>query len=317
MIREWERWRSFPRTGWDDDKEEADPLIVFLGTCGEPLAMQALADRFPALPVGVKSKIVEIVTDTGVLRERVWRKETPLPPLVEALAEQLVAGALDDEAVGYGMSSTGGDFSYREPRVCDFAAIALARRWPERYAFRWSATRVERDPQIARARNVWRLAHALEPRPASERPTHGSASERPNVVAAFRWSDGLALPGVPVTVGEELTADAFVQIIARLHRELPMDCFGFAFSAERPGDRQGFVVAVQWLRGPRPEPAPYWSYHVSLTLGEEMLHGASGGRSMDSDADRTKDEHRAMARALSGDAGQPIAVYLSSWLSKN
>ena len=38
---------------------------------------------------------------------------------------------------------------------------ALARRWPRRYAFKWSPTRIGRDTQIAVAINVWRAAHGL------------------------------------------------------------------------------------------------------------------------------------------------------------
>ena len=317
MIDEWKKWKPVKRDFFDD--EDVDPLIIFLGTCGDLAAMKSLENRFPSLPTDAKCKTIEIVTGTGVLHdvENVRDEDAALPADVESLGEQIAASALSDRTVQYGTSGNLGDLNYWDPRVCDLAAHALAKRWPQRYAFKWSATRLERNPQLAQATNVWRAAHGMRALPLPERPSHDSAATEPNVVAACNWIGGKALPAVPIAIGQPLTADSLLKLLIHLHRELPKGFVGFALSAERPGDRQGFVVEIEWQRGARAKSGSGWSHSINILLGDDALLSGGGGGSYDSAADSPDydDERRALTKALGGDANQPIAIYFYTRLS--
>ena len=321
MIGEWKKWKPSPRDAWDDDAEDADPLIAFLGTCGDLAAMKALADRFPSLPADVKFKVIEVVTETGVLHEveRVRDENAALPAVVEALGEEIAASALSDRTVQHGTSGNLGEIDYWDPRVCDLAAWSLAERWPERYSFKWSATRIERDPQIVHAANVWRAAHAMKALPIPERPSHASAATEPNVVAECNWYGGKALPPVPIAIGQPLNADLLLKLIIQLHRALPKGFVGFSLSAERPGDLHGFVVEIEWRRGSRPKSGGGWDHSINILLGDEALLSGGGGKSYEEPADSSdyEDERSAMTKALGGGADQPIVIYFSTRLSSD
>jgi hypothetical protein len=325
MIGELSRWKASARAGWDDDKESAEPLIVFLGTCGDVSAMKALADRFASMPIDVKFKILDVATETDALHESVRSEKSPLPAEVESIGQDLAVAALEDRRAYYGMGGTRGDVSYRDPRVCDMAAYRLGQRWPQRYRFKWSPTRLERDPQIVQARNVWRETHGLEPLPLPEHPSHESAAQQPNVVASLKWTGGAPLADIQIAEGKPLTVDTLIEAIARLHRELPKGFAGFDFTAERAGDRRGFVLAVEWA--PRPDSNPSgawiagggWSYHIGISLGDESLYNSGGGGSLEHRAQPSgyETEKRALTKALAADANQSISISLSSRLTKD
>jgi hypothetical protein len=317
MIEEWRKWIPLPRGVSDVKHESADHLIVFLGTCGDADAMKALASRFAMMPPDIKLAIVGAATDNTILNQSVRKRGTPLSPEAEAVAEELTVTALEDRTVRLGMNSTYGDVTFQDPRVCDFAVYSLSKRWSHRYHFSWAATRLERDVQITQSRNVWRAAHGQEHLPLRERPSHISASFEPNTIAALKWIGGTPMDGLPFEVGKPLTAEALMEAIIRLHRELPKDHPGFAFSAERPGDRRGFVIEIEWKSGTPPASPTWWRHGSSISLGDNSLHHSSGGSSFEyrKQSAAYNDEQRAIARALASDATQPITIYFESSLS--
>jgi mRNA interferase MazF len=88
-------------------------------------------------------------------------------PLSEAdlIAENLLTAALADRETASGMSVYWEITRVSDPRVCDMAAHALSDRWPEKYAFRWSASPAERDEQIRKIRNTVRAERGQAPLP--------------------------------------------------------------------------------------------------------------------------------------------------------
>jgi len=217
------------------------------------------------------------------------------------------------------------DVTFRDPRVCDMAANALAKRWPQRYRFKWLPTRFERDTQIAQARNVWRAAHELKPLPLPEGPSHEAASRQPNVVSSLKWTGGAPLAGAPVAEGQVLTADAVIETLALLCRTLPKDFVGFDLTAERAGDRRGFVLGIErasrqdsnsgsaWMAGGS------WSHHIDITLGDESLYNSSGNGALEhwAQASGYGAERRALRKALAAEASQPITISFSGRLTKD
>ena len=134
---------------WSRTQDER--LISFLAHCGSPATVRVLARDLPKLKVEHRvdtvSSLLRIRTDSLGFVEAGYG---------EAL-EALLAGVLLDT-----------DSHEDDSRVCDVAATALARRFPEKHRFDRKASTPERDRQCVLAANVWRRAHGLEPLPVPE-----------------------------------------------------------------------------------------------------------------------------------------------------
>ena len=269
--------KPLPKRHYDPDLWPDDPgrLIEFLGRCGDLAAMKALASRLPQLTPDLR----------GVIVESMFPKEPPPKPIpaeVEALAEKIAVSALDDRALAFEpwppeLGNSGGIAPEAGgPRVCDLAAAALARRWPERYPLKEApaaSTRLERDAQYAAFRNTWRVAQGMQPLPVTARPSSPAARENANVIAEFRWISAKPVAGFPkrlrqpadssypfpvnpkkdfaMRVGEPLTGRKFLMGIEQLEQSLGDEYLGIAVSAERLGDRRGIVIEIEPL-GHRP-----------------------------------------------------------------
>jgi hypothetical protein len=320
MIAEWNECQPSLQDEWEEDGETVEPLIQFLGACCEVPAMKALAVRFDSMPINVKFTILETATKTAIFDDELKGAPSPPPAEVMAIGEALAASALEDRAVRYGMSGSRNNVSFRNPRVCDMAALALAVKWPERYHFTWPPTRLERDPQIIQIQNVWRSAHGLEALPPPERPANSLAKEEPNVVALLKWTGGSPLAGTPIAEGKALTPDTVIEMFVLLHRALPEGVAGFDFVAERAGDRRGFIVTVTWISQPSAPPSNGWSTSTDIELDDQSFYDSSGGYSATdyrTGASGFDEEKRALTKAFAGKADQSIAISYSARLTKD
>lgn len=77
------------------------------------------------------------------------RADGPLAGDAGAAVERLLRSAVTDRTPLGDLSIKAGAHDVAEPRVCDFAALILAARWPERYAFDASVPIVQRDAVLA------------------------------------------------------------------------------------------------------------------------------------------------------------------------
>lgn len=82
-----------------------------------------------------------------------------------AAIERLLVFALDDTKRRAGMKGNFDEADYEDPRVCDFAALVLSRRWPEKYRFHWAADPAECDAQISTLRERWRSEKGVPTKP--------------------------------------------------------------------------------------------------------------------------------------------------------
>jgi hypothetical protein len=287
-------------------------LIELLGVCGDLKAMKALEDRLPRLPAHLRAEVAKDVVP--------WIQHRSIPPDVEALGERIAVSTLDDSH-----SDAKGT---KEPiwgtRVCDAAAEALSKRWPQRYAFALFqmnkegggilAAKLERDAQIAVERNVWRVAHGLNALPVPALPPSAPEKDGSNVVTACHWTGGKALTEFPVKVGEALRAENFLAGLERLQRALPKECSGLAVSAERLRERRGFVVEIAWKPGRRvPVPNPVEQIHYNLHIYQTIGTGPDmdGKRAIDGRGYNADEGHVArIDAALKSD--EPLAFYFES-----
>lgn len=177
MIEAWEKLR--PRLDDPHTYDEAGPLIGLLGSSSNARAIEALGKDLSSLPVDVKIAIVQVLLPSDVYgsRSSEGRSIGPMRPALDGIklagdaipaVEQLLVSLLGDRERRFSLRGFYGDVSYEDPRICDLAAFALSKRWPEKYPFRWIADVKACDSQIAVMQNQWRAAHGLPPlRPAS------------------------------------------------------------------------------------------------------------------------------------------------------
>jgi hypothetical protein len=262
-----------------------------------------------------------VVTDTGVLHETVRPTDVPVPAEVVAMGEGLAVGALDDGSTWQVGSMEGDGVYMRNVRICDIAVAALARHWPERYTYHWASTRMERDPQIVQARNVWRAAHGLSSFPVPADPAVGAEVREANGVSSLKWSGGAPLPNIPVKEGELLTAVALVDLLTQLHRDLPTGCAGFDLSAERARDRKGFVVAINWApqadlnRDGEAIGRDSWSFYSDVVMADQSRLNSSGVGPI-AHLPSYETQNRAFKTVLGGDPRQAISISFSSRVRK-
>jgi hypothetical protein len=145
---------------------QAGTLIAFLANSGNAAAIDALGHDLQKTPVEVRLAAVQVFLPFGSMGLSATGPSvttdfgdgiTKLPTgPVGAAVERLLVSELDDSGRRVGMQGDIGDASFKDPRVCDMAALVLSKRWPDNYHFHWTANAAECDAQIAKLRDRWR-----------------------------------------------------------------------------------------------------------------------------------------------------------------
>ncbi len=150
--------------------EGTEQVIEFLAGCGDPAGIDALAkhmsghngDRRVAIISAFERGSFSVISSGG--GSGLWpdQSEGSKKAAVENAIERLLVAALDDTQQHDGMSGSWGDTSFRDPRVCDLAALVLAGRLPQKYQFDLSGNLIERDRQRRLMINAWRKEQNLD-----------------------------------------------------------------------------------------------------------------------------------------------------------
>jgi len=148
-------WRMRWIPGMSDEPPEedmnirfqVDEVAILLANSGTAPGIETLRESMPKLPVNVRMTVVE--------------KFVPPDPYVadtdksadgdaEKAIERLLTEALTDTGGG---SASFGKEGFKDARICDIAALALAKRWPEKYRFTWTDSEADRERQVAPIRS--------------------------------------------------------------------------------------------------------------------------------------------------------------------
>jgi hypothetical protein len=315
MIAEWNQCDGATRSQY----EYPDSLIAFLSHCGDVAAMKALAARFSALPADEKVKVLGWVTGTQRRYRSPQVEQTPIPAEAAAVAERLATSALEDPPTNIAGRTLEG-VTFMSPRVCDLAAYALAKAWPQRYAFTWAESPFSRDAQIIKLRNLWRHAHGLPPLPLPVRPSHPAAATDPNIVAGCRWMNGPEIPGLPISVGKPLTADGLFDAIVQLEGARPPGCSAFHLTVDRPAERDGVTVEITWihgrqLRGRESDSTRLNTYDCLFSVGNKQAHRTNSAfhPNQPPDSKLFGEERWATAKVLESPAEEPVTIRFYCW----
>ena len=311
MIAEWNQWDGYTRTHY----EYPDSLIAFLSHCGDVAAMKALEERFSTLPAHDKVKVLGWATGTQQRYGSPPVEQTQIPTEAAAVAEQLAISALEDPATNITGVATLEGVHFMSPRVCDLAAYALAKAWPQRYAFTWAESPFLRDAQIITLRNLWRSAHGLTPLPLPIRPSHSAAVTDPNIVAGCRWIDGREIHDLPISVGKPLTADDLFETIVQLESARPPGCTAFHVTVDRSADHDGIAVEITWIHGRDSGSTRLNGYECLFAVGNRRVHRTNAGmESNPSPESKLFGEERwATAKVLESPAEQPVTIRFYCW----
>jgi hypothetical protein len=168
-------WRRIqPRLPYNGDEtfSQAGYIISFLARSGDARAIDALAGEAKKAPVPVRYAVVEVFRNGSFNGGGIGPQVSLYDHVDElpggeagAAIERLLATALEDKERFFGPGGNLDKVSFADPRICDMAAYVMARRWPGKYSFQWSANAAECDTQIVKLQNTWRSAHGLPPLP--------------------------------------------------------------------------------------------------------------------------------------------------------
>ncbi|MDB5341282.1 MAG: hypothetical protein JWN70_6901, partial [Planctomycetaceae bacterium] len=174
MIREWQQLNDDQRTpgGGLRNYDGSETIIFLLARSNNVEALQALGKDLDQRPI---ERRMEVILALQAFRKPVLAddKKTPAPEAkisdaVNNAVEALLAHSLEDTAQREGMSGSWGKTSYRDPRVCEFAAYVLTTLWPQDYVFDLEAPQLLRRRQLLAVKNVWRAKQKLPAIPIPE-----------------------------------------------------------------------------------------------------------------------------------------------------
>ncbi|HEY1786044.1 MAG TPA: hypothetical protein VGG30_10865 [Pirellulales bacterium] len=170
MIEHW-RAKHLPDPPCDPgapDPESTDThdVAIFLVSRGGVDGVKAVASRFADLPVALRLDIVSPFGDAPSLNVLRTGSKDDLARLgtaaesndnqeLRAAVVKLLITALDDTQPRKGFAVSWNGASISEPRICDFAGLALNHFDAARFPFDLSASLPERDRGRAILKNVW------------------------------------------------------------------------------------------------------------------------------------------------------------------
>ena len=147
---------------WRGSGSARDEAAHFLCHCGRLEALKALGEDLAERPTRDRFQVVRSLRQDWSPRFVAKEQITLQAGWLDAV-EALLASNLLDTGTMTGMSIGTGEDSFRDPRICDVAASALARHFPGKYTFDRTGTQASRDRQCRLLANIWRREHGLEP----------------------------------------------------------------------------------------------------------------------------------------------------------
>jgi hypothetical protein len=266
----------------DDDALEA--LVEAVAGLGTPSALRALGDDLAARDVAARALVLTALLPKpseggwGIGGGPASGLDLHLEEAAGVEAEALLAAALlDDEESGLS-SVRVGDAWLLEPRLCDLAALALARRWPERFAFDPGAAREARDVARLALHDGWRAARGLPARPPAAPVDPARLSVVRSVTVVGEGAPELAAVARALE-GRVLQPGDLPALLRRVPAHTPFGRLGLDVTALRRGGEAGIELTVRLIERPPYPPGAqrFWSWAYVVRAGEGRSHVDKGG----------------------------------------
>ncbi len=310
MVREWQTGPE--RKDPDDDAWKR--LIEFLSSCDSPEAVSALTANLRHRPVEVKFKVIEClgVTDPWFTH---YEPRLRSPATLEAVEQGLV-GSLEDTEQYLNMHFGRNEKQFSDPRICDMAAWFLSERWPDRYKFDVPGSLTTRDRQRLECLNAWRKAHDLTPVPIPEKRGARVPPSAATRVTAIDWAPDSAVPSetflkaITDLKDKPLDPGDLVGLLTAFARQPATNAAGLELTAIKDADLMGVRVVVRLVPGKPPTESQGWDVNQRVVLGDEGLHGSSGGGILEAynKAKDWEDLAQAARQAIAGPPETPFEI---------
>lgn len=159
MIAEW---KKFPRDAKRDADWGRNALIQILIVSGELPALQALAEDWEKRNTEQRFAIIAMLGQTLATKEHPrlsWGKPPKIDSAAVSAAESIFLKALEDPAHVTGRSGSIGEYSFSNPRICDYAVFALSEAFPGRFTFTPQADGAQREAERLKALELLRASN--------------------------------------------------------------------------------------------------------------------------------------------------------------
>ena len=144
----------------DNSNDRAESILSFLVSTGDSKSIAVIEQNFAKLPVNERLEAVESVLNYGqpfltvyVIPDEFRHADGQAFSLA---IKRFLHHALADTQRRVGMSMGRNKHNFQDPRICDFAAYALAQRWPLKYKYPVKATLEERESNQLELLNAWK-----------------------------------------------------------------------------------------------------------------------------------------------------------------
>lgn len=287
VIHEWKR---FERGDGHGPRRDFELMGKILRASGKEIAMKELVEGWDRRPVDERIEIVSLLGSIRGGREiDPWTglKAKPAEPGAEAVAFELLAHALEDTEARIGMTGSSGDFSYTDPRICDFALNNLNRLDPKRYPFSPHAGRRQHDLERITAANVWRSANQkpMLPVPQVTLPKLAENDALKITVLDIRGSEKIAgsklEPHIAKLKGGTFAPSTIPRLLAWFASHPTKGVSGLSVEAIREADLTGVEIRIVLTPGQYPGEGT-WNIHHSGNFADHRLGSTSGGCSLSS-----------------------------------
>ena len=272
MLREW---KAFPTSAERRDAFDGGELTELLATmtASDASMYAAIAAEMPRHSADIRVRFITSLMDRFP-GEKVRRQPPGDAELESFLAKQLEDVAFAPDAH---FKKNANVYNYGA-RVAEFAAHAMHRLWPERYAFTWDASAAEIEDARLACLNAWRATQKLPPlKPAA--PLLAEADDPATVTGITLGKPSSPIPPklkpqVDAWLKKPLNAGALVRFLADFAKANENDTRSIRVSATRSAARGGF--AIELTVGTRREPTANGNSQFHVIADGRHLMGESG-----------------------------------------
>ncbi len=144
-----------PFEGGRSSLNPAESMVGFLMATEDPATVNALAKQFSRLAVADRLSLLKTMVVSKRTIPKPLRYKSGESSEFDAAVERFLHRALNDTERRTGLRLSLGGYKFEDPRICDFAAYALAQRWPARYQYLRQSTAEQREAHRQKLLREW------------------------------------------------------------------------------------------------------------------------------------------------------------------
>ncbi|WP_038165513.1 hypothetical protein [Verrucomicrobium sp. BvORR106] len=247
-------WQALPLRLKPSHNDEFDALLRILAATKDQQALALILDQWDQRPANRRLRIIDVLRDkyraslSGKADDGMIIKQAPRE--VHQTVIRFLVDALDDTDGSAGYRGSTMQYTHTNPRVCDFALMALHEIAPEEYAYANRSDRSHRDRAILQAKNHWRRSQG-QPEPATPEASPPLPTEKAMQISQVNchFGDHPDLKSLQKHVlswkGRNFTPDLLVEIALDYAGSSAVKTSNLSVEAVRSRDLSGVALNLQ------------------------------------------------------------------------